>query len=327
MAQPTFDDGIENLQRFCTLLGETHGILARDLETLEARGHRLERAQAEVRERGEHLAERLETSLQALAEAQTEALEETERLGEAARSLAEVQLGEASEHVHRDEVSFEERTGHDRDGLEKDFVDLEGAGFAALTAALDGLEAELAAAGEEAAEALGTLHQGVTELAERADHTRGEAAAALDAAEDRLRESQVQEWEPQVAEHVAFWTEELPEAVQARCEAVGDPLETLYDAWEQEVVAEADELTGAVGSFVQAATASVAEEAAQPLAEATERTTEGALQALGGELDDLLAPLAEGEEAADAAAALVDDLVVTRRIVGEIDQLLNALQG
>jgi hypothetical protein len=149
--------------------------------------------------------------------------------------------------------------------------------------------------------------------------------AGLESTETGLREG-ADQLEQQAAEHATLWTEELPETVQAECASVGDPLEALYREWEAEVVAEGDELSDAVASLLQGAANIVADEAGQLLAAAVEETERDFLQALAGEHDGLLPVLEEGETASEAASALVDDLVMTRQVVGVIEQMLKALQ-
>lgn len=326
MAQAALDDRIANLQSFCNLLAETTATVARDAQVLEARGDGLERAQTGVQERMEHVGERLETALEELTQAQAAAVEETERLAEAAEDLVPSRLSESDADLERGETAFEERLSHERADLETDFLDLSPAGFTALSTVLDEVEAGLTKGGEDSISALENLGTGLAHLVQRAGEVHQSTVAALDAADQELREGWGQELEGATAAHVTLWTNELPATVEAECTGVGDPLEALYDGWEQEIVAEGDELSEAVSTLIVDAAESIANEAGQALAESADGTARGSLQVLVGELEGLLPVLAEGEAAAEGASALVDDLVVVRRVVSQIDQLLNALQ-
>lgn len=325
MASPAFDDGIEKLEGFCTLLGQTSAALLREGEVLDARGDSIEKTESEARQRCEQVAERLGAALDDVTDAEEDAVEQTDRLGEAAQDLAGNRLSAAEESLESAGEAFEERAGQDRAGLEKEVLDLFEAGFAALGAAIDEMETEVARAGEAARQALEALGQGIGETGAHVKEDGAKTVAALEEAERGVAEDDAHELERQVAAHVDLWVEELPEAVRAECASVAVPLEALYREWEAEVVAEGDELSEGVAGLLEDAADIVANEAGQPLAAAVEETTNGSFAALAGQREALLPALEEGEPASEAAAALVDDLSVARRLVAEIERLLNAL--
>jgi hypothetical protein len=325
MAQPNLDDGVENLENFCNLLGQTSAVLTRDTEVLEARGDSLEQTEAETRARAERVGEHLAIALEELTAAQDDALEEVDGLTDTAEKLAAARLQAAGDRLESGEASFEERLSHDRAQLEKSFLDLSESGFMSLGAAIDDVETELARAGEGSGHALESLEGGLTKVGRQVAEERSEMVGVLEAADEAIREGEVQELEQQGLEHFRLWTEELPETVRAECVSVAEPLEALYGEWEAEVVAEGDELGDAVADLLQSGAEMVTDEAGQPLASAVEEATNDALGALISELDGLLPVLDEGEPAAEAAAALVDDLVVAREVVSVVDRLLKAL--
>jgi hypothetical protein len=325
MASPSLDDSVERLEGFCTLLGQTTAVLTRDAEVLEARGDSLEQTEAETRKRGEHVAERLASELDELTEAQAGVVEETGRLTDAAHDVASARLPAAGDSLEAGGAAFEDHLGHDRAEIDSHFLDLADGGFTSLATVVDQIEAGLARAAESSGQALEHLERGLAEIGRQAEEARTVTLAGLESTETGLREG-ADQLEQQAAEHATLWTEELPETVQAECASVGDPLEALYREWEAEVVAEGDELSDAVASLLQGAADIVADEAGQLLAAAVEETERDFLQALAGEHDGLLPVLEEGETASEAASALVDDLVMTRQVVGVIEQMLKALQ-
>ena len=325
MAQPAFDDSIEKREAFCTLLGQTSAVVARDGEVLDARGDSLERTEAEVRSRGEHVAELLTTAHDEVSEAHEEAVEQADRLGETGQDLAATRLSAAEDGAESAEASFEQQVGQGRAQLEKDFQDLFETGFTSLAAAIDEIEAELAGAGEAAGQALEALEVGLTEVGQQTTEVRAKTVAALEEAEQAVAERDARELEQQAAEHAGLWMEDLPEAVRAECASVAEPLEALYREWEAEVVAEGDELSDDVAGLFEDGADIVANEAGQLLAAAVEETIGNSFAVLAGQQDALLPTVADGEPASEAAAALVDDLFVARQLVSEIDRLLNAL--
>src|SRR5687767_2781655 len=128
MPQPTLDAGVEHLESFCNLLGQTSAVLARDAEVLELREGTLERTETATQEKAEHVEDRLATALDDLTEAHAAAVEEADRLTELARELSVERLSASGESLESSESSFEERISQDRAELEKHFVDLSEAG-------------------------------------------------------------------------------------------------------------------------------------------------------------------------------------------------------
>jgi DNA repair exonuclease SbcCD ATPase subunit len=325
MAQPSLDDSVERLEGFCTLLGQTTAMLARDAQVLESRGDSLEQTEAETRKRGEHVAERLAAELDELTQAQASVVEEAGRLTEVAQDVATSRLPTTGDSLEAGGTAFEQVLGHDRAEIDAHFLDLAEAGFTGLAAVVDRNEDVLARAAEGAGQALEHLERGLAEAGQQAEDARTETMAGLARAESALREAEG-ELEQQTAEDATLWTVQLPETVQAECASVGDPLEALYREWEVEVGVEGDELSEAVAGLLQGGADVVTNEAGQPLAAAAEQTERDALQLLSEQQDGLLPVLAEGEPASEAAAALVDDLVVAGQVVDVIDQMLKALQ-
>jgi chromosome segregation ATPase len=324
MAQPAFDDGIEKLEALCTLLGQTSAVVTRDGEILDARGDSLDRTEDEARKRCEQIAERLATALDEVNDLHEDAVDASDRLSEAAHELASARLASAEDSVESARSSFEERLIEERSELEQGFQDLFETGFTSLATAVDEMETELAQAGESARQGFEVLEHGITEVGQQASEDGARTVAALQEAERNVAEDDA-ELEQQVAVHTDVWTEELPEAVRAECASVAEPLEVLYREWEAEVVAEGDELSEGVASLLEDAADIVAVEAGQPLASAAEAAVDDSLAALSGQQDALTPVLGEGEPASEAAAGLVDDLVVARQLVSEIDRLLNAI--
>lgn len=327
MAQTVLDESIEKLERFCNLLGQTRAVMIRDAEILEARGESLERTEAETRERGEHVTERLKTTLQELTEAQAETLEDTDRLGDAAEDLVPDRLSTTEDSLDSSEASFEVSLGRDRADLEGAFLDLCDMGFVVLATMVDEIEAELGRAGQASGDALEGLEGELAEVGRLTVESHTETVAVLESAEHTLREGEAQELEQRLIEHTTLWADELPDAVRAACDAVGDPLETLYREWGAEVVAEGDELAQEIAGLLQGATHVVVSEAGEPLAAAVDETTCECFRDLAGGQETLLSVLADGEPATEAAAALVDDLVLGRQALEEIERTLSALAG
>jgi hypothetical protein len=325
MAATGFDDSVEKLLDFCNLLGQTSAVVTGETDVLETRAGSLDKTEAETRKRCAQVAERLGTALEEISEAHEDACEQADRVAEAAEDLASSRLAAAEQDLESAGTSFGERARQEEADLEGMLLDLFETGFQPLAAALDEIEAELAQAEERAQQALEGLEQGAGEAAGRAEQERTETASAIDEAQRAVVEEDAGALERDMAEHAAFWGEELPEAVRAECASVAEPLEALYREWEAEVVAEGDDLSEAVAGLLEEAADLVTRLAGEPLATAVAATVDETLASLGGQQEALLATLADGEPASEVAAELVDDLAVARVVVEEIDRLLRAL--
>jgi hypothetical protein len=321
-ADDSLDDGIANLERFCALLAETHAGLEQATAALAEQRAGLDEVEQDLATRTDALQAALEGALQEVEEALRGAREEADGLTQAAEEAADVRLAGLAEGVDRLAAEAQERLVADRSLLEREMQSLAD-GFTSCVGTLEGAGSTLTAAGDEGERALADLRQAATELAERSASAGEESLATLAAAQQELAAAQ-QSFEQSSGEVASGW-QGLAGAVEEQCSTVAGALQSLYDGWRDELAAAGAELVTEVGELAQQAAAAVLDES-QGLAQAVDDATQGSLAALGAELERLAAPLADGEQAADEASGLVDDLVVAREVVAEVDELLDALQ-
>jgi hypothetical protein len=324
MPPVTFDDGVENLEKFCVLLAETTATVEARASTLDAQGAALEKLDQEARGRLDRLGDFLETSLDQLDQRRHAVVEETERLGESAERLTQDLLSDAGERFQRQEDDSERRLDADRSDLETALAGLSEAGFASLATALEEAEAGLTRAGEEAGEGLDGLEQDLGEMEQRANALHSETDHALEAAREALANDE-QSLEASAAEAIADWDEAASD-VQEDGGSVADGLQALYDVWRDELTSEGEQLMAAGAELMQHGAAFVLEQTGSSLSQAMEAVTGTSLQPLAAETQRLVPVLAEAEQDADSASSLVDELVVVRLVVADVDRLLAALK-
>jgi hypothetical protein len=324
MAEARVDEGVENLERFSTLLAETTANLGARASLLEEHGAGLEKLDDEARARMGRVNDRLEAALDRLDDRQQEAVEETEDLAGAAEKLTPDVLGDAAARLHVAEDGCARRLDSARSRLETEMLDLSRSGFAALADALDQIEAGLRRAGEGAGDGLQALEETLAELEVRAGGVRADGVRVLDAVQQELGREQ-QTLEASAAEALTRWADASNE-IEEDGAAVADAVEALYGAWRDELLSEAQRMMDAVAELMQQGAAFVLEDTGRPLGQQVEGVAEGALQPLAGDVERLCPILAEGEQQADTASSLVEDLLVVRQVIAEVDRLLAALK-
>ena len=321
---PALDDSIENLERFNAMLRDANPQVDEAGGTLEEHAQGLDaleqRAQTEISAYGDGI-----TAVQeGLDTADREAETEVQELAQKAHDTATL-VGQSTDGwVAEQELAFDQGADQSLTTLDAAFADLESQGFQALADKID--EAQTAVEQERtelvaATDAVETLLQeqgqgldtDVQEAAGKATEAAGEIAGADRAALDQA-----------VADAAAAMTG-LDGGMETDLSGKGDAIAAAYDAWTAQAEPDGDGLiddvrTGLTDLAVEMET--VMEPAVKT---ASDGATVTSLPALQAEVDLHDAVLDAGNTTTDTLDPLVGDLVISKRVVDQIDQLLKAM--
>lgn len=322
-AQVSLDEGIEYLQRFLALLATTSSGLQKAAGTFAEQRGVLQQLGEEATAHGDGLESRLQEALQQLDTAAA-LVEEGERLAEVAVRLDEEQLASGRARLETAAAECERQVESSTAAVAKELGELGETGFAALGSRLGEAEGALEASASALDTASAELGAQVADLAAQAATAAGETLQAFADMQQELGAAR-QAVEEGGAELAALW-DQLGGSVATRAAEVGEQVAALYASWLDEIAAQGEELQQGVVEATQETASLLAEDTAPTLAQAVEAATEGAFSALLAELQEAAAVAAEGGQASDEVSSMVEELVVARRVVTHVDELLDAMQ-
>jgi chromosome segregation ATPase len=318
------DDSIGKLQQFCQDLTRANGQLENDIGTVEEQADVLDALEDRAGEVIGGLADALEQAQQELGTAHDDARTEIDKLADLAEQVSGQRLGSAGDRLGAAEDAFVDVVNESQKELEDTQERLRQEGFDALVTALEALEGEVEGLGGETEGHFDGLTSGLEELGGDADEARSEVNDGLDEAKGGIEEDG-QTTAEAAKDAASSWSDELDQEISQRCQAVGDGVESAYNDWEADVKEQADAWNANTTEAVEETTNFLVDETPSKLAEPMGETVETGGTATAEAEGAGVTALTEGEQVVDPLQALVPELEVVRRIVGDIDRLLNEL--
>ncbi len=318
-----WDEGVENLQKFCAALEETNARLSQDTSNvgiLTENAHRLEEG---AHEGWAGLDETLGSFLTELENGVTEADTQLAELSELSHEAATARLGAAEDDVEEALTATDGKLDHGREDLERGFAELAGAGFDALGDTLEGVVSQLTQGAEADHQAFEAFSDAIEDLLQQTEALRSETVQGIEDAEGDLR-GEIAALESDCAECVTGWCEEVPGDLHEECEPIGDELQQAYEGFADGAEADGNDVEEMVSTLAGDAEQFVAQEVGD-LGHAIDETAERAA-AFAGELSQAVVILGDGHQTTEALAPMVDDLEIAKRIVGKIDELLEVVE-
>jgi len=325
MAQAGLDEGVERLQEFCTLLGETGAQLQADTSTFGNLERALDEFEDTVDETLGELTEHLDEAAGVLDEAQEDAAEALRSLVEAADEGSGTRVAAAESTIADSGDSVEEGLGAGRQDLAVAFSDLATAGFDVLDSAVDELESGASSRAEETGRALDALEEELRDWQRQVPESYDETARSIDEASESLLQEDGGNLESDAASCTYGWSAELPAALDQQAGELGDPLQQAYDELEAEVRSRIDAYVSTTVSLIQDTADLIGRESASEVDTTAGNAEDDSLEGLTGELAMAVEVLGAGDEMAASLEPMIDDLTVAKSIAAEIDRLLNAL--
>jgi len=324
MAENELDDGLEKLERFCAELEDCIAALAEDGGALIARAAALDHVEDEVRTAYGGLADALASAGADLDGGLRDAIAADEHLADTCRTLESAEVASAE---HRLEEEASEAAGHlggARSRLETQVSEAREAGFETLTTSLRAADGAAAVAATEAQTAIATLHEAVTAATEELREGRQQVAGAFEAATPALEQARDGITDSSVA--LGSACDGAAASVAARAAGAADSLAALYQSWGDETVADGEQLADAIDQLLREVGTLVVDDVGTALDREATLVLEGALPALDSALASLTQIAAAAEPASEEASMHVDDLLVARRVITKVDELLDSMQ-
>lgn len=320
MATATLDDGVQNLSQFCSLLAQTSDLLQANASGFDQLSEQFQELEHSAEEHIGGLGDRCQGIGTETDQTADEAAGDLDDLAETAQQAEQSELAEVEQGTEALEQKLTERLEKDQEEINQHLDTLNRNGFDALDASLNAaLEAFDGAQGDAEA-SLGSLIAALDsqkqQFAENAAEQSLEDAGGAVKAEMETLDG--------VAEAAAdAWLDAIPNEVVSECVGIVGPLQDTYDGFRQAAEDDGQELIETVSTLAEEAARLVGVEFASDLEKAWDGTVTPALGEWGDGLGELKTALDDGEQTADALAPLVDELLVAKETVREIDRTID----
>ena len=318
----TMDEGVQNLERFIGFLVLATGELGRMTEHLT--GKDLSRVEEEAAEQGGGLNERLEELESVLDSAEDAARDAVEELRDAAGDAHEAAC-ESQERLEEAVEDLDERAQDVANDVDESHARLVEQGFEGLGRTVDELEQDLEAARDEATTVTSELVSGIEGFENETQDAFDAADAAVDHATSEA-ETLESSLEASAADAVQGMESEAGE-LEAACSSLEGDLTTIYEGLAESADVEQQALCDAIRTAAQEATHHVETGEQERLEQPAQMVEAEAFNPLGVELGQLAAVLASAAPVTEALPPLTADLTKCQAVVGQIDELLQAIAG
>jgi uncharacterized phage infection (PIP) family protein YhgE len=319
------DDGVLKLEQFIGVLRTTIDQVGETTGTLESHADDLGDMEGTTESGFEDLNDALEEFEDDLDSARQDAVDEIGELTALAREAAGQRLGEAESEVEGAESSFEGALSEGRAEMDRAYSSLNAQGFDALATTVAAAESALDASRLEASQAFDELGSGVKGFADRTEESFKEA------------EGKFAEGVSDLDEKSAALVTEAGDCVsgfesdgsdfQGEMTSLGGELVSLYEGWDGTVTAAADDLTSSVKSLMDDTAAFVTTAGSDQLEAPADLVLNDSFAPYLVELGELQGVLdAAASGPAETLVPLVDELEKSEKVIGTIDQLLNAVE-
>jgi len=319
MAEATLDEGLQNLQNFCNLLGNVNTRLTSLAEAFDAFGTHVTSLEDAAEERWNHLQGDLRALIHAADAGADEVAAEMTTLSEAAHDLSATRLNAAEHDLERAENGLRDHLHEAANALRQHFGTLADSGYAAAKAQVDAGASAIEHVHHDfdqhvtdAAHGFETVQGHITSAETELNHAVAEADTAIDTAQGKIDAAAGKAAEGDDAVHQAATQEtgqvephydELASHAATAAEALHDLVSGLA---QDTIHFLTDHLTTLVAESVQAGVVQPSEQ------------WEGALDALDGVLK-------EGETETRELPRLVEDLEISKRKAVELEQALSQM--
>ncbi|MET0555200.1 MAG: hypothetical protein ABW221_19315 [Vicinamibacteria bacterium] len=316
-------DGVQNLEAFIALLGQTTSELHDQTTEVETAQVELDRLTDEADDGLGALADVLEEGTDELgdeADRATSALADVEARAE---DVAQARLAELAGALADGAEGGEERAATARERLDEAFDALKTEGVGAFVDVLHQLAGEADEARGEAEQEFGDLGDAVAEAAAALRQAQEDASGALDDAASAVSR-EADEVASAGQQTVAAWSaarEQLENEASDAESSLGD----AYSEWTEHMQQEGQSAVEAVRAALSAAVEGATTDSASLLNEALQTAVDEALPELAEESGEVLAAVEPGEPLAQALEPMLTELVVVQSVVDQIAKLLQEI--
>ncbi len=319
MEQPT-----EQIEQFIGMLRTTSAQVEDGLHHVESDSAALDHLAADLHDQLAGLGHELEGMLSELAHDEQAAVSELDHLGDAAHAAADTRLAAGLDELAHAESALEqslEAVGHE---LDQDAGGLHDQGFQPLATTVHAADGAADAARSHTEQAFAALDAAVQSLLHELQAAATEVDHSLIAAAAILGDEDKHGLETAAHDCVAGLHELVPETDAAGA-TLGEESEHLYQGWTQEADHEAHELEEALTTLFEGSAQAVAVAGTEKIADPAEKVEGEAVPALLEELEEQVATLTAGHEAATELVPLAAELEVTSGVIGTINDLINSM--
>jgi uncharacterized phage infection (PIP) family protein YhgE len=320
MATATLDDGVQNLSQFCALLAQTNDMLQANAQGFDQLSEQYQELEQSAEEHIGGLGDQCQEIATETAESADEATGELDNLAEAAQQAHQAELAEVEQGAEVLEQELTDRLQKDQEEIGQHAETLNRDGFDALEATLTTVMEGLDGAQSEAEEAFGNLIAALD--SEEQQFKDNVAEQALEDAAEAVK-AEMEALDGVAEEAAEGWLDAIPNEVVSECVGIVGPLQGTYDGFRQAAEDEGRELIETVSTLGDEAARLIGVEFASDLEQAWDRTLTPAFGDWEDGLGELKTALDEGEQAALVLDPLVDELLVAKETVREIDRTID----
>jgi gas vesicle protein len=321
----TLDQGVHNLDELISSIVDASGRLQAHNESLESLEEALSDFAGSVGDAFEELDERLQSSIDALDDATSDAESELDELAGTLRAAAAEQLEAAAQRADDAGSELTQELEEVRTGLAGAFDALDESGFQILAAAVQAGQDGTDTLSEQLAQAFADLDQALQDRDAQLAEEREPAQQSLQEAADGLQGEDHDALLSGAEESIAGWSDEVPASIESETATFGPEIADVYDTFQQQAGGDADAIMAGVDAALREGEQAAQAQSAQ-LQSTVEATSGQALAPLDEEAGRLDAALEAGALLSDTLDAMQADLQVTPRMVGEIERLLQAVE-
>lgn len=317
-----FDQAVVNLERFIGLLANATSAVGQVEDHVVGNGKEFAELEQEAGEEGGGLNDRLEELSTTLETEEGEAVaalgELTQAGGEAQQDVTDVETKVGQAATDLDQTADAVETA-----LEQASTQLDTEGFEPLDQALEAAQTELETSSQEADQSLTELVGAVGGLANEAEAAWNEAEAELEVSTTALVEAETA-IEAEAQEGVQGF-DAAAYSLEGACASLVSAVDQIYDDLDASVATEGQEWDQAVDTAAQEAFAFAGEARQQRLEPSASMVDDEALGTLSQEYEALGTVLDGAAEPMGELEPLSVELVRAQAVVGQIDELMNAL--
>jgi uncharacterized phage infection (PIP) family protein YhgE len=321
---PTFDAGVENLERFIAAISRATAEVQQSAEVLQQHADALEEMAHTVEETVGGLATDVENLRDEVEDGYDEAKDDVEGLGRSAHDAAEGRLSSAEESLERGGAAFGERISGERADWDKDSQELSDQGFRALDSELETLKQETQASQQETEAAFEALEGALQTLQGEADTLRSETASRMEAFQHSLEDATVAEIHNEASEAMNGFSS-LKDELEAECSSIAQEEQQFYSTWLDEQKQRGHEVQDSFKTLVEETTDELGSLGREGLEGPVDEAVRASLDPLLGELDEVESQVSSEEPTITELGPLVEDLDTAKHVVGDIDQVLQSM--
>jgi hypothetical protein len=316
------DQAVVNLERFIGLLANATSAVGQVEDHVVQNGKQFAELEQDAGEEGGGLNDRLEELSSTL---ETEEGEAIAALGELAQAAGEAAQDVADVHgkVEQAAADLDQTADTVETGLEQASTQLDTEGFEPLDQALETAQTELETSSQEAEQSLTELVAAVGGFATEAEAAWNEAEGELEAATTAFVEAETA-IEAEAQEGVQGF-DAAADALEGACASLVTAVDQIYDDFDAGVVTQGQEWDQAIDAAAQEASAFAGDARQQRLEPSASMVDDEALGTLSQEYEALGTVLDAAAEPLGDLEPLSAELVRAQSVVGQIDELMNAL--